>query len=77
MATPSRFRVRIQPARDLPGLFDMLRYDRATVIDWNHASASQSATGREFYTLTLTSPVTPTIDRWTSFGLVVTDIERV
>ena len=74
---PFRFRVRIRPDHDLPGLFDMLRYDRATVIDWNHASASQSQTGREFYALTLTSPVTPTTDRWSSFGLVVTDIERV
>jgi len=78
---PYRFRVRIYTPKhggqgDLPGLFDMLRYDRAQVIDWDHVSETRSPVG-EHYTLTLTSPAHPTVDRWNSFRLVVTDITEV
>jgi hypothetical protein len=63
-----RFTVHINPARDMPGFLDMLRYDGATVADWNGFPIDR-------FRVVLTGPrCTP--DRWESFGLRVRDIEE-
>ena len=71
-----RIYVRKHGTGDFPGLFDMLRYDQSTVVTWDHVSETRAPIG-EHYVLTLRSPREPVIDRWNSFGLVVTDIKEV
>jgi hypothetical protein len=74
------YRVRVRPSSrgqgDLPGLFDMMRYDQCTVVTWDHVSEVRAPIG-EHYVLTLRSPREPVVDRWNSFNLVVTDIREV
>lgn len=60
---------------DLPGLLDMLRYDRAVVEDWDLARSGEqqevtgATSGASSVTLTLSGDRCTT-DRWRSFGLV-------
>jgi hypothetical protein len=74
------YRVRIRPASrgagDLPGLFDMLRYDQSRVQTWDHMQAHDDGRA-EHFVLTLKSERQPVIDRWASFGLIVTDVTEV
>jgi hypothetical protein len=50
---------------DIPALFDMLRYDAATVVSWDR---DKDPRDRDGWTLTLRSNVfTP--ERWRSFGI--------
>ncbi len=46
---------------DMPALLDMLRYEGARVVDWDHAS------GGVFTVTILSEHYEP--DRWASFGL--------
>ena len=59
--------------RDLPGFLDMLRYEGATVLSWDHSQPGVSSTlgpsSRETYTVTLSGPRQPVYDRWRSFSL--------
>jgi hypothetical protein len=50
---------------DIPALFDMLRYDAATVVTWSRA---KDARDRDGWEMTLRSDrYTP--ERWHSFGI--------
>lgn len=73
----TRYRVTVRAPQhggggDLPGLLDMLRYDGARVLAWEHASY-EVAPGRfdigpARYVITLESErFTP--ERWASFGI--------
>lgn len=57
--------VTINPALDLPGFLDMLRYDRVIVRDWNRIDDGT----RMVYTIEFSTDRDITIDRWKSFGL--------
>jgi len=67
--TTYRYRVQVHvqaPSRgggDMPGLLDMLRFDRPIVEDWARADEDDG------YLLTLSTAKPLTIDRWASFGL--------
>lgn len=58
---------------DLPGLLDMLRYDRATVVDWDRLTSGEGRDERFSVPLQSSPDRTPgfefTPDRWASFGL--------
>jgi hypothetical protein len=73
----TRYRVTFT-VRDLPGLLDMLRYDQAQVVDWDHfvPSPAEKRWTVETFTATLTGKA-PTVDRWRSFGLVPRDMYGV
>lgn len=49
----------------LAGIFDMLRYDNATVETWNHSA--DGPTGEQWELVIQSERFTP--DRWASFGL--------
>lgn len=65
-----RYRVRFR-THDLAGLLDMLRYDGATVTDWDRLYSHEERLGHaEWWSVTLTvTGREPTLDRWRSFGL--------
>lgn len=64
---------------DLAGFLDMLRYDRATVTDWDHTVRGEGRDDRYEVTLLSDPDRTPgfefTTDRWASFGLYLKDME--
>lgn len=54
---------------DIPGFIDMLRYDGARVLSWDH-----DADGK--LTVHLEAERHPEVDRWASFMLRPRDIEQ-
>lgn len=70
------YRVVINTRRSnsLVALFDMMRYDHATIVDWTHGTDGLVPVneGADQWTITLRS-VTCTRDRWGSFGMPVFD----
>jgi hypothetical protein len=61
-----RFAVTFNPAVDMEGFLDMLRYDAAVVHNWDHIPGAGGYQGRYCVTLDAKSP---TVERWASFGL--------
>lgn len=61
-------KVRANRTYDMAGLFDMLRYDRATVETWDRDRDEE-------FVLTLRAPRF-TLDRWHSFGLYPVEVVR-
>lgn len=57
--------------RDLPGLLDMLRYDQPVVVTWDRVESGPTGFNRFRVTLRGKSP---TVDRWSSFGLYVKEV---
>lgn len=62
-----RYSVTIRPPQrsgvfDLPGLFDMMRYDQCVVTDWQHEADNS-------FTISLRFDREPTFGRWRSFSL--------
>ena len=57
---------------DLGAVFDMLRYDGAQVLGWTKGEATSRGSK---WSLRLRSERQFTQDRWTSFGLRVSDVE--
>lgn len=68
-ANPVRFAVVIDVNRDMPGFLDMLRYDRATVVDW----AREAGSNDPRFGVTLAAERYPTVRRWISFGIYPKD----
>lgn len=67
------FRVVIDAHRSnaMAALFDMMRYDGNTVINWTHGTDDlvPSRDGADYWTVTLGGQCTR--DRWASFGVPV------
>jgi hypothetical protein len=63
--TKFTYEVRLRMARngDLAGLLDMLRYDQARVVTWNHEGDTP------FWTVELEMARPATEDRWASFAI--------
>jgi hypothetical protein len=57
---------------DLGAVFDMLRYDGAQVLGWTKGETTPRGTR---WSLRLRSERPFTQDRWSSFGLRVSDVE--
>lgn len=63
--------INVDSSNAMAGLLDMLRYDQATVIAWDHSHSGllpDSALG-DLWTITLRGRCTR--DRWSSFGIAV------
>lgn len=70
----NQYRVVINAARanSLVALFDMMRYDQATIVDWTRGHSGllpDSVNGDTMWTLTMRGRCTR--DRWLSFGMAV------
>lgn len=57
-------RVKNGSASSFAGFLDMLRYDRARVVDWTNGLK-----GTQTFAVTIQTERPATIERWESFGL--------